>query len=138
MALGVAESKKGTDASDYPSSGPCYSNAVVERELNLLQERSLVTTMQEVLQRKFTGVGSGIGHYGPAPESLLPMTEVEGEGAYKLPHHQDALMALLQPSIEAKVTKLKASEMRPIVANMAIQLPKLKENAVQRQINIIY
>ena len=46
-------------------------------------------------------------------------------------------MALLQPSIEAKVKKLKASEMRPIVANMAIRFPKLKENAVQRQIKII-
>ena len=59
------------------------------------------------------------------------------DGRWHAAIHQDALMALLQPSIEAKVKKLKASEMRPIVADMAAQFPKLKENAVQRQIKSI-
>lgn len=53
-------------------SGPVYKRATLEKQIELLKERSLVPVMLDVLEETFRGIGSGSGDYGPAPARLLP------------------------------------------------------------------
>lgn len=55
-----------------PSSGAMYKRSTLEREIVLLKERSLVDVMLAVFDYFFSGIGSGSGLYGPAPEHLIP------------------------------------------------------------------
>lgn len=56
----------------FPRKGRIYRRDVLFKQIKLLKERSLVSVMTEVFEKRFQGVGSGSGRYGPVPERLLP------------------------------------------------------------------
>lgn len=68
---------------EMPTNGPIYALEKLQEQLGLLMERSLVNVMADVFARRFQGIGSGSGDYGPAPDRLLPSST----STFRTPRH---------------------------------------------------
>lgn len=62
----------GTDAKDFPGNGLVFTDTALRAAARAVKKRGLTSALRSVRNKTFTGIGSGSGEYGAAPQSLIP------------------------------------------------------------------
>ena len=74
LNLGEPQVKENSKAADFPSNGPVYSDAVLQREAMEAAKRSLMkSVIPSIVKGEYTGLGAGTGNFGTPTVTFVPL-----------------------------------------------------------------